>query len=129
MHKKLKKAMYYKYIVAAYRMENGVQKVLATSKNVVAATTGGKYTNYKSVKVNKTSVKIAKGKKVKIKASAVTPKNGKVKQYRAVKFETSNKKIATVNKKGEIRAKKKGTCYVYAYAQNGVYKKIKVVVR
>ena len=29
----------------------------------------------------------------------------------------------------EKKARKKGTCYVYAYAQNGVYKKIKVVVK
>ncbi|MBQ3369594.1 MAG: Ig-like domain-containing protein [Mogibacterium sp.] len=42
----------------------------------------------------------------------------------------SNKSaIATVSSKGVIKAKKKGTCYVYAYAQNGVYKRIKVVVK
>ena len=28
-----------------------------------------------------------------------------------------------------IKAKKKGTCYVYTYAQNGVYKKIKIIVK
>ena len=27
------------------------------------------------------------------------------------------------------KAKKKGTCYIYAYAQNGVFKKIKVTVK
>ena len=28
-----------------------------------------------------------------------------------------------------IKAKNKGTCYIYAYAQNGVFKKIKVTVK
>ena len=41
---------------------------------------------------------------------------------------STNTKIATVTKNGRIKAKKKGTCYIYVYAQNGVYKKIKVVV-
>lgn len=31
--------------------------------------------------------------------------------------------------KGVVKAKKKGTCYIYAYAQNGVYKKIKITVK
>ena len=128
-HKKLKKGMYYKYIVVAYQVKNGTQKVLATSKNVVAATAGGTFTNYKSVKADQTTVKVAKGRKVRVKAAAVVPAGKKVKQYRKVKFETSSKKIATVDKNGVIKGKKKGTCYVYAYAQNGVFKKIKVVVK
>ena len=40
----------------------------------------------------------------------------------------ANTSIATVSSKGVIKGKKKGTCYVYVYAQNGVYKKIKVTV-
>ena len=36
--------------------------------------------------------------------------------------------MAVVSKKGIITAKKKGKCSVYVYAQNGVYKKIKIRV-
>lgn len=53
----------------------------------------------------------------------------KSKKHRAVQFESTNKNVATVTAKGVIKAKKKGTCFVYAYAQNGVMKKIKVTVK
>ena len=41
---------------------------------------------------------------------------------------TYYKYMAVVSGKGVITAKKKGTCSVYVYAQNGVYKKIKIRV-
>ena len=56
-------------------------------------------------------------------------KKMKIKRHRKVAFESSNPKVATVTSSGKIKAKSKGTCYVYAYAQNGVFKKIKVVVK
>lgn len=37
-------------------------------------------------------------------------------------------KVPVVSKNGVIQAKGKGKCLVYVYAQNGVYKKIKVKV-
>ena len=46
-----------------------------------------------------------------------------------ISYESSNTSIATVNNEGKIVAVGKGTCYVYAYAQNGVYKKIKITVK
>ena len=41
---------------------------------------------------------------------------------------TYYKYMAVVSGKGVITAKKKGICSVYVYAQNGVYKKIKIRV-
>ncbi|MBQ9179888.1 MAG: Ig-like domain-containing protein [Firmicutes bacterium] len=46
-----------------------------------------------------------------------------------LRYMTSNKKIATVSKSGKIKAKTKGTCYIYAYAHNGVSKRIKITVK
>jgi hypothetical protein len=46
-----------------------------------------------------------------------------------LRYESTNIKIATVSKTGKIVGKGKGTCYVYAYAQNGVCKKVKVTVK
>ena len=37
-------------------------------------------------------------------------------------------KVPVVSKNGVIQAKGKGKCLVYVYAQNGIYKKIKVKV-
>lgn len=61
----------------------------------------------------------AKG-KVKLKNSKVTLTVGQSKTLKVlntkkkVKWTTSNKKVATVSKKGKVKAKKKGTCKIYA---------------
>lgn len=53
----------------------------------------------------------------------------KLPNHRKVSYESTNKKIATVSKKGVIKGKKKGTCYVYVYVENGISNKVKVTVR
>ena len=128
-HSKLKKGTYYKYLVVA--LKGG--KALATSKVIHVATKGGKVGNSKSVAVTnaaKGKLALKKGKSFTLKVKT-TPqsKKLKVKKHRAVAFESSNKKVATVSKKGVVKAKKKGTCYVYAYAQNGACRAVKVTVK
>lgn len=127
-HKKLKKGTYYKYNIVAFKYVNGVKVTLAASKKIHATTLGGKYGVAKAVKLNKSKVKIKKGKTFKIKASEIK-KDKKIKKHRAICYESSNTKIATVNSKGKIKAKKKGKCTIYVYAQNGVYKTVKVTVK
>lgn len=127
-HKKLKKGTYYKYNIVAFKYVNGVKVTLAASKKIHATTQGGKYGVAKAVKLNKSNVKIKKGKTFKIKASEIK-KDKKIKRHRAICYESSNTKIATVNSKGKIKAKKKGKCTIYVYAQNGVYKTVKVTVK
>ena len=130
--KKVKKGTYYKYIVVALDKDNCV---VSTSKVIHVATTGGKVTNPKKVavkrgkkSVSKVAVKKGKTVTVKSKVSKVSKKKA-LKKHRVVKYESSNKKIATVTSAGKIKGIKKGTAYVYAYAQNGVAKKIKVTVK
>ncbi|WP_301955735.1 glycosyl hydrolase family 28-related protein [uncultured Eubacterium sp.] len=49
--------------------------------------------------------------------------------FNATDYSTAtNEKVAVVSKNGVIQAKGKGKCLVYVYAQNGIYKKIKVKV-
>ena len=128
--KKLKKGTYYKYLVSAFDA-NG--KHLATSLTMHIVTKGGKYCNYKSVntKAKKNKVTLAKsGKSFKLRAKAVKEtKKLKTRDHRKIRYESTDKNIATVDSNGKITAKKKGTCYVYAYAQNGINKKIKVTVK
>ena len=127
--KALKKGKYYKFMVVALDKNNDV---ITASKIVHIATTGGSFTNAKSMttKAKKDKVTIKKGKtfklgvKIKMDSSKL-----KTKTHRGTVYETSDTKIATVSSKGVIKAKKKGTCYVYVYAQNGLYKKIKVTVK
>ncbi|MDO4860063.1 MAG: Ig-like domain-containing protein, partial [Bacillota bacterium] len=113
---------------------NKNKKVITTSKVCHVATKGGKVTNHKSVTVKKAVITKAKnlkvGKSLKLGAKAVKAvKKAIVRNHIPMRYESTNKKIATVTAKGVIKAKKKGTCYVYAYAQNCVFKKIKVVVK
>ena len=50
---------------------------------------------------------------------------------RQLKWTTSKSKIATVNSKGKVTAKKKGTCFIYATAKDGSKKsaKCKITVK
>ena len=127
-HTKLKKGTYYQYVVKAYKLMDGEKAVIASSKVVYSTTDGGKFGNAKSIKVRKSTVKLKKGRTFNLKASVVK-KNRKIKTYRKLAYESSNTKVATVSKKGVIKAKKKGTCTIYVYAQNGVYKKVKIIVK
>ncbi|GEM_PF-3836924 len=130
LKKKLKKNTFYKFIIVAQKGK----KAIAISKTIHVSTAGKKkYGNHKNVtvakKVIKKAKKIKKGKKLALKAKAVAPKGKKVTKHVGVRYETTNKKVATVNAKGVVKGKKKGTCYIYAYAQNGIAKKIKVTIK
>jgi len=125
-NKKLKKGKFYKYIVVAYYDVAGEKRIAYTSKSVHAITTGGKYGNPNKVNAKK-SLKIKKGKTKKLSAKLICKKTKiHISKFR---YETSNAKIATVNKNGKIKALKKGSCYIYVYAQNGSYKKVKITVK
>lgn len=93
----------------------------------------GKYTNARSVSVNKTKVTLKKGKTFKIKAKVAKVKRNKKlmpkTHLKTVRYKTTNKKVATVSTGGKITAKGKGTCTIYAFAHNGVSKKITVTVK
>ena len=125
--KKITKGTYYKFVVIA--VDNG-GNVLATSKTIHVATKGGKIGNTRKVNVNKKKVTLKMGKTFKIKATTVAESaSRKVKQHRKLAYESSNPQIAAVSKTGKIKAVAPGTCYVYVYAQNGEFAKIKVTVK
>lgn len=122
--KKLRKGTYYKFMIVALDENN---KVVSASRLIHVATKGGKAGNYTRIttKAKNNKVSLKKGKTFKLGAKA-TGKN--VKKHAAVRYESSNPKVAKVNKSGKITAKKKGTCKIYVYAQNGIYKIIKIRV-
>lgn len=126
--KALTSGTYYKYYIKAYKLVNGKKVWLSKSKVVHTTTAGGKFGNAKSLKVNKTTVSLAKGKTFAIKAEQILKKLP-IQKHASIKYESSNSKIASVTRKGVIKAKKKGICYIYVYAQNGKYRRIKVTVK
>ena len=133
--KDLKKGTYYKYVVKAYRLVNGKKVVTDTSISVHAVTGGGKYGNAKAVSVtqignkrNVSKITLKMGKTAQIKAKEVK-KDKKIARHRKLCYESSNTKVATITPDGLIRATGKGTCTIWVYAQNGVYKALKITVK
>ena len=122
IEKKLKKGTYHKFMVLSLDSNDNV---IAASKVVHVATKGSaKAGNPKKIIAKKTKpLKVGK----RLKLSAV--QRGTFKKHRAVCFETSNADVATVSTKGVVKAAGKGSCYIYAYSQNGLYKKMKITVK
>lgn len=126
-YSRLKKGTYYKMVVKAVKKK----KILAGSKLLHIATQGGRYTNVKALTLNRTRLSVKKGRtaKVTVKKTVLFEKNRKNSIHKKNYFVSGNPKIATVNSKGVIKGVKKGSCYIYTCAQDGVYQRVKVIVR
>ncbi len=76
-----------------------------------------------SVTLNKTKLKLKKRKKATLKIKSMT------KGDQILKWTTSKKKIATVNKKGQVKAKKKGKCVITVVMKSGAKAKCTITVK
>ena len=77
-----------------------------------------------SVKLNKTKLTLKKkGKKATLKIKSKTYGDA------ILKWKSTNKKVATVSKKGVVTAKKKGKCTIILYMKSGATAKCKVTVK
>lgn len=100
------------------------KKVLKTSAEIhVAGSKRKDETNAASVSVKKSRVTLKKNKTSAI--AATVKKAGKGKLHKSskiprIRYSTSNRRVATVNKKGVIKAVGKGKCKIRATALNGV---------
>ncbi len=104
-----KKAGMAKIIVRS--AQNKKKKAVVTVKVVKGKVTG--------IRLNKTSGTLAKGNTVKLKASVETSEGGS----KDIAWKTSNKKIATVSRKGTVKAVGTGTATITAKAADGSGKK------
>lgn len=120
----LKKGTYHKFMIVALDRND---RVVASSKVIHVATKGGKNGNCKGIKVSNAAKlkKLKKGKTLKIKATA---SGLRVKKHVGLRYETSNSAVASVDRKGKVKAVSKGTATITVYAQNGASKRIKVTV-
>lgn len=92
---------------------------------ISTVTTGKKLVS--SVKLNRTTLKLKKGKAYKFKAT-VSPSNATNKK---VKWTVSNKKVLKINSNGKVKGLRKGTSYVYCKTTDGSNKtaRCKVIVK
>ena len=116
-------------------MVDGKKVITGTSVAVHSITKDGKYGVAKAVSIikignkkNDTEVTLKKGKTAQITAIEIK-KDKKIKHHRNLCYESSNTAVATVTPEGLIQAVGKGTCTIWVYAQNGVYKAITVTVK
>lgn len=84
-----------------------------------------------SVKINKKAISLKAKGKAKQKTYTLKATVPKSANNRKVKWTTSNKKVAVVNSKGKVTAKRKGTCYISVTSTDGSRKsaKCKVTVK
>ena len=130
-HKKLKKNSQNRYYVKAYKTIKGKRYFIKTSNQIHLVTKGGQYTNVTKVKSSVPAVSLRKGKTKALKITQTYAERNKklAKHMRPLTFTTSDKKVATVTSKGVIKAKAKGSCYIYITAYSGVYTRVKVTVK
>ena len=132
--KKINLKKEFKVYVCAYKTVSGKKKVLAkTITGYVVGRKNAKFTNAKKIVLAKSSYSVSVGKTAKIKAKTVLAQKGKKKLTNAYakefRYASTDKKIATVNKKGKIKGISKGTCNIYVYSRNGYAKKVTVTVK
>ena len=112
--------------------ETGYTAICSSTINHFVTGKNKKYTNIKKVKA-KSKLTIKKGKTKKVKGKVVKARKGKKmlgKNHCAkLRYMTSNASIATVDSKGRIRGRRKGTCTVYVISANGTWKAIKVTIK
>ena len=116
--------------------ENGKVSIKKAGKVTITATTAdGKSASVtfkaekKAVKVSKIKIsgkntmKVKKSQKLTVTVTPVTADNTKV------TWKSSNPKVATVNSKGKVTAKKKGTVKITATAKDGSKKKTTITIK
>ena len=87
-------------------------------------------TNVKKIKASQTkkTIKVKESFTIKTATTLEAPKL-KYAKHAGIRFESDKPAIASVDKKGKVKGKKAGKAAIYAYAQNGVFVKIKVTVK
>ena len=130
----LKKGKSYKAYVRAFVMKNNEKEYKEASPLMHAYAAGGdkKHTNAKSVSVNASEVSLAVDATFQIKAKVKKLKKKKKLMPKShvatIRYLSTDDSIAAVDKKGLITAIGTGECYVYAYAHNGAFAKVKVTI-
>ena len=123
----LKKGTLYRYYVEAYKLIDGKRVSLSKSLPAYSTTKGGKYGNPVKLQTKPSLVSVKSGKKIKLNVKAAGKKMNKA--SKKVRYISANPSIAKVSKKGIVTGGRRGTCYVYCVAWNGLSKKIKVRVK
>lgn len=108
--------------------------VIATSKkfHVITAKTMGRYANAVKVTAKKKEITLKAGEKAAVEAKVKLPKGKKhlsKKHGAALRYTSNNPLVASVSKKGVVKAKEPGTATIYIQDTGGKYCRVNVTVR
>ena len=124
----------YKFYVVAQKKSGSTYTTLATSRygHTLTANIKGKYTNPKTLKLNRTSVTLTKGNSAILKGTVsrvYTSKKLESGHAALLRYTSSNPGVATVSSSGKVTAKAKGSCTIYVQTINGIWKTCSVTVK
>ena len=122
----------YKAYVRAWIKNGGSKQYVLSSSPTVHAYTGNgtkKIANPGSLTLKTPSMTVKLGKTKSIKATVKTVKKGKLATHVAkLRYISSNTSVATVTKKGKVKAVGAGSCKIYVLTTNGIWKTVTVTV-
>lgn len=134
---KTKKVMIYslsenknhKYYMVAYKLVNGKKVDLCKSKNIHITRQQG-FTNPSAIAVDQESIYLKENETKKLYAQVIKKSGKKLLGHtKKIRYATEDSSIARVSTSGTVKAKKTGTTRIFILGENGVYTKVKVVVR
>ena len=107
------------------------KKKLATSHVAhIARAKSEENTNIKSIQITaeKTTLTVDEKVKTTVKRIFTDPNKMPIDHVDVIRYASSNPFVAKVSSRGRITARGKGSCYIYAYAENGRSTRIKINV-
>ena len=121
----------YKYFVVSYKKVNGKKIYLTKSPAIHVALGEHKKTNVKSISLpeKELTLKVNQTYKLKPNYKKVDAKKKLLMHTDIFRYKSEQRHIATVSKKGVIKAKHAGVATIYVFAGNGVSAKIRVTVK
>ena len=128
--KKLSATKEFKFLIKAYKDNGGGRAYIAFSP-VVCEAMGTSRTNAEQLSVNDTSISLTPGSVFLINASISETegsKNASAKDSK-LRYFSSNSEVASVSSSGRILGVNPGKCSIYVVANNGVWKKINIIVK
>ena len=127
--RRLESGKYYKYYVVAYKMVNGKKKVIGESGDMHTATLGRGYGYTNRITVQNSALCVKAGKAARIRTAATNTNNNIINHIAPVRYVSTNVRVATVDGRGRVTARAKGSCYVCCYGMNGLMKRVRVTVK
>ena len=118
----------------AWKWVDGKKTYIGKPSPEVHSITGGynsRSCNAQSVSLSRRSLTLKAGKARTVRATVKGVKSDRkpLQHAKLVRWYSSNVNVATVDKNGKVKAAGKGTCTIYAIANNGVRSSVKVTVK